>query len=66
MQTVVDLRLEVFVRDLTCSDYVEKLYYSLGHDTIFVHCSEPIENEEMTPPDCPNYPQCEGCKDLPK
>ena len=53
---------EVFVRDLTCNDHVEKLYYSLGHETICIYCSEQIEKTIL---ESPNYPQCEGCKDLP-
>ena len=61
-----DLGLDnVFVRDLTCSDHIEKLYYSLGHETICIYCSEPIESDEMTPAESPDYPQCGGCKDLP-
>lgn len=56
---------EVFVRDVTCSDHVEKLYYSLGHEPICVYCSEPIASEDTDQSDCPTYPQCAGCKDLP-
>ena len=60
-----DLGLEVvFMRDLTCSDHVEKLYYSLGHEPICVQRSEPIE--DMGSPESPIYFQCEGCKDLPE
>ena len=51
----------MFVRDLTCNDHVEKLYYSLDHEAICVYCSEPIEGDDM---ECPNYPQCAVCKDM--
>ena len=60
---LVDVGLdEVFVRDLTSSDHVENLYYSLGHEIICINCSEQIE---QTIPECGSYPQFEGCKDLP-
>ena len=53
---------DVFVRDLTCSDHMEKLYYSLGHEIICVYCSEEVEDTNQ---DGSIYPQCTGCKDLP-
>lgn len=51
---------KVFVRDLTCSDHMEKLYYSLGHGPICIYCSEPITSEDTDQSDSPTYPQCAG------
>ena len=56
---------DVFVRDLTRSDHMEKLYYSLGHEVICIYCTEPITGDDAVSNDSPTYPQCAGCKDLP-
>jgi hypothetical protein len=37
LDTPDDLRT-VFVKDLTCSDPTEKLYYSAGHEIVCCHC----------------------------
>ena len=51
----------VFVKDHTCSctDVIEKLYYSCGFEPICVHCAseDTIDSEEF-------LPQCEDCQHL--
>ena len=51
----------VFVRDLTCSNPTEKLYYSLGHENIHVcyYCGQEVKSESVT--DDLYYPRCNSC-----
>ena len=49
----------VFVKDHSCADVIEKLYYSCGFEPICVHCAseDTIDSEEF-------LPQCEDCQHL--
>lgn len=49
---------EVFVRQIRCSDLVEKLYYSVGkYQPVCIHCCS--EDSLTNAADC--YPQCPEC-----
>ena len=51
---------EVYARDISCYEPIERLYYSVGtYQPICIHCaSEEALNEED---DC--YPQCSECSE---
>ena len=51
----------VFVKDHSCADTIEKLYYSCGFDNICVHCASE-EVKDIVNSDF--LPQCQECKDL--
>ena len=51
----------VFVKDHSCADSIEKLYYSCGFEPICVHCaSEEVEDTG----DSDSLPQCQECNHL--
>ena len=51
----------VFVKDHSCGDSVEKLYYSCGYELICVHCA----SEEVTDSvDSDFLPQCQECEHM--
>ena len=56
------LKDTVFVRQMSCEDPIEKLYYSAKFTDICVYCSAPVapwnDKEQY-------YPQCEGCGEKP-
>ncbi len=49
---------EVHVRDLNCSEPIEKLYYSAGYSPICLYCATEVEHEAATE----FYPQCSDCQ----
>ena len=52
-----------FVRQMSCEEPIEKLYYSAKFTDICVYCSAPVapwDDKEQY------YPQCEGCGDKPQ
>jgi len=51
---------DVYVRDISCEDSIEKLYYSAKYDPICVYCAASIDS---VPSD--RYPQCPSCSDKP-
>ena len=51
----------VDVKDHSCGDPIEKLYYSAGFDPICVYCAV-----EQTYTSQEHYPQCEACSHLPQ
>ena len=51
---------DVYVRDISCEDSIEKLYYSAKYDPICVYCAASINS---VPSD--RYPQCPSCSDKP-
>ena len=54
-----DQRLrEVYVRDISCYEPIEKLYYSVGkYETICIHCASEDNLSEKDG----FYPQCSEC-----
>ena len=48
----------VFVKDLSCSQLTEKLYYSVGHEIVCYYCGTD-EPEQVTEDDY--YPLCSEC-----
>ena len=56
------LKDTVFVRQMSCEEPIEKLYYSAKFTDICVYCSAPVapwnDKEQY-------YPQCEGCREKP-
>ena len=61
-----DLELEddfplVYVRDISCDDPIEKLYYSAGYESICIYCGQEVT--EDTDSASKSYPQCGDCKD---
>ena len=62
--TFADLDLDddfplVYVRDLSCDDPIEKLYYSVGYEPICIHCGqEVIVDADSTPKSYPRYGDC--------
>ena len=64
--TFADLELEddfplVYVRDISCDDPIEKLYYSAGYEPICIYCAQEVT--EDTDSASKSYPQCGNCKD---
>ena len=58
----VHLKDVVYVRQMSCEDPIEKLYYSAKFADICVYCGvsvDPWSDKE------PYYPQCEGCREKP-
>ena len=57
-----ELKEIVYVRDLSCGEPVEKLYYSAKFTDICVYCAAPVppwSDKEA------NYPQCTECSEKP-
>lgn len=52
----------VYVRDLSCGDLVEKLYYNAKYPPICVYCATSVE---LNPGDA-HYPRCKDCSDKPQ
>ena len=52
------LKEVVFVRQLSCEEPVEKLYYAAKFADICIHCASPVASWSDTEK---YYPQCEGC-----
>ena len=52
--------IEVYTRELSCEEPIEKLYYSAKYSPICIYCAEDVES---VPKD--KYPQCEACIDKP-
>ena len=48
---------EVYVRDVSCANPIEKLYYTAKYSTICVYCAIPVELD----PKADHYPQCHSC-----
>ena len=51
---------EVYVRDLTCSDHIEKLYYSAEYELICIRCATELQAPDTA--DAEYCPQCTDCK----
>ena len=52
---------EVYVREITCNEPIEKLYYSAKYEPICIYCALPQPFSD------PNfYPQCAGCSNREK
>ncbi|CAB3988078.1 Hypothetical predicted protein [Paramuricea clavata] len=49
----------VFIRDHTCYDKIEKLYYSCDYEDICIYCSKDSNLVEIE--DNVFYPQCQEC-----
>ena len=52
------LKEVVFVRQLSCEEPVEKLYYVAKFADLCIHCASPVASWSDTEK---YYPQCEGC-----
>ena len=50
---------EVYVRDVNCSDPIEKLYYSAGYEPICIYCATDLQSMDSS---SQFYPQCCDCK----
>ena len=59
----VYLKEIVYVRQMSCEDPIEKLYYSTKYEDICIYCAASVpprsDNEQ-------HYPQCSNCEDKPK
>ena len=52
---------EVYTRELSCGEPIEKLYYTAKYTPTCIYCADDIES---VPKD--KYPQCNACKDKPE
>ena len=52
---------EVYTRELSCGESIEKLYYTAKYTLICIYCADDVES---VPKD--KYPQCHACKDKPE
>ena len=52
----------VYVRDMSCGDPIEKLYYTAKYPPICVYCATSVEPN----PDDTHYPQCKDCSAKPQ
>lgn len=50
--------LPVYVKDLTCEDLIEKLYYTVGHEPICIYCSDLVSDYNKS---SVHYPLCTFC-----
>ena len=59
----VHLKETVYVRQMSCEEPIERLYYSAKYEDICVYCAASVppwsDNES-------HYPQCSNCEDKPK
>ena len=47
---------EVYVRDVTCADHIEKLYFSAGYELICIYCAGAVDEMNTD-----FFPQCCEC-----
>lgn len=52
--------IDVYVKDMDCSDQIEKLYYSCGYQPICIYCAEYLHDADES---LDTYPQCEDCSE---
>ena len=52
---------EVYVRDIHCSDPIEKLYYAAGYEPICIYCAAELQPAQVDT-SSKFYPQCSDCK----
>ena len=57
--------VNVYIRELSCEDPIEKLYYTAKYPPICVYCAHPM-SEADSEIDDEHFPQCEGCSDKSK
>ena len=48
---------DVYVREMSCNEPIERLYYSEKYESICIYCAAP---QPATDPQF--YPQCAGCR----
>ena len=53
----------VYVRDISCEQPIERLYYTAKYPPICVYCAHSLDEADS---DSGYFPQCVGCKDKPK
>ena len=46
-----------YVRDVSCADHIEKLYYTAKYSPICVYCAIAVELD----PKADHFPQCHSC-----
>ena len=51
---------DVYTREMSCEEPIEKFYYSAKYSPICIYCAQDVES---VPKD--EYPQCEDCADNP-
>ena len=49
---------EVYTRELSCGEPIEKLYYTAKYSPICIYCADDVDSIR--------YPQCSACKDKPE
>ena len=55
----------VYVRDISCEEPIERLYYTAKYPLICVYCANPLDTNSNYPDSDGCFPQCGGCKDRP-